>query len=228
MSGGESQGRIGKWPLTSVFQAGVPGFVVWIYGVGCGTVGQSTLTTNPYVPPRLAYVFITLLLVVIMEVVRPIQGGLNCIHDYVQGAKCPHLTKLVTSRGVIFDLFIFGHHLIAQVSEHVSVMVVFVCVYPCFCLYVCVPTQIWDIVEKHDTGCTAGSGKDNMGVFFDAGLIFQSSTAGGTGERNGTHCHVFCYFRSYTSNLHFLSCFWFHFRFFSFPSHCQVANTQIF
>uniref|UniRef100_A0A4W5R2V4 Anaphylatoxin-like domain-containing protein n=1 Tax=Hucho hucho TaxID=62062 RepID=A0A4W5R2V4_9TELE len=37
-------------------------------------------------------------------------------------------------------------------------------------------TKIWDIIEKHDTGCTAGSGMDSMGVFYDAGLMFASST----------------------------------------------------
>ncbi|KAM9454472.1 complement C3-like isoform 2-T2 [Clarias gariepinus] len=49
-------------------------------------------------------------------------------------------------------------------------------------------TKIWDIVEKHDTGCTAGSGKDSMGVFYDAGLLFQSDKAGGTAERTVTEC----------------------------------------
>ncbi|KAF5898396.1 complement C3-like, partial [Clarias magur] len=44
-------------------------------------------------------------------------------------------------------------------------------------------TRIWDVIEKHDTGCTAGSGKDSMGVFYDAGLLFQSDKAGGTTER---------------------------------------------
>ncbi|KAL7845319.1 hypothetical protein AOLI_G00235110 [Acnodon oligacanthus] len=43
--------------------------------------------------------------------------------------------------------------------------------------------KIWDIIEKHDTGCTAGSGKDSMGVFYDAGLLFQSDKAGGTNSR---------------------------------------------
>ncbi|TSK18095.1 Complement C3 [Bagarius yarrelli] len=42
---------------------------------------------------------------------------------------------------------------------------------------------IWDIVEKHDTGCTAGGGKDSMGVFYDAGLLFESDQLGGTRER---------------------------------------------
>uniref|UniRef100_A0A8C8GFW0 Anaphylatoxin-like domain-containing protein n=1 Tax=Oncorhynchus tshawytscha TaxID=74940 RepID=A0A8C8GFW0_ONCTS len=38
-------------------------------------------------------------------------------------------------------------------------------------------TKIWDIIEKHDTGCTAGSGNDSMGVFYDAGLVFAFNTA---------------------------------------------------
>ncbi|TRY87330.1 hypothetical protein DNTS_017205 [Danionella cerebrum] len=46
-------------------------------------------------------------------------------------------------------------------------------------------TKIWDVVEKHDTGCTGGSGADNMGVFTDAGLAFESNTAGGTKTRTG-------------------------------------------
>ncbi|RXN25902.1 complement C3-like protein [Labeo rohita] len=29
-------------------------------------------------------------------------------------------------------------------------------------------TQIWDVIEKHDTGCTAGGGRESMGVFTDA------------------------------------------------------------
>ncbi|XP_062395867.1 complement C3-like [Sardina pilchardus] len=49
-------------------------------------------------------------------------------------------------------------------------------------------SQIWDVVEKYDTGCTAGSGKDSMGVFFDAGLVFHSSTAGGTESRQVPTC----------------------------------------
>ncbi|RXN11651.1 complement C3-like protein [Labeo rohita] len=44
-------------------------------------------------------------------------------------------------------------------------------------------TKIWDVIEKHDTGCTAGGGRDSMGVFTDAGLIFESNTAGGTNTR---------------------------------------------
>nr|QGH45421.1 complement system-related protein C3a.1-2 [Cyprinus carpio] len=44
-------------------------------------------------------------------------------------------------------------------------------------------TKIWDVVESHDIGCTAGSGKDSMQVFSDAGLLFESSSAGGTDVR---------------------------------------------
>uniref|UniRef100_A0A8C1R1X5 Uncharacterized protein n=1 Tax=Cyprinus carpio TaxID=7962 RepID=A0A8C1R1X5_CYPCA len=44
-------------------------------------------------------------------------------------------------------------------------------------------TQIWDVIEKHDIGCTAGGGRDSMGVFTDAGLMFESNTAGGTNTR---------------------------------------------
>uniref|UniRef100_A0A672Q200 Complement C3-like n=1 Tax=Sinocyclocheilus grahami TaxID=75366 RepID=A0A672Q200_SINGR len=51
-------------------------------------------------------------------------------------------------------------------------------------------TKIWDIIEKHDTGCTAGGGRDSMGVFTDAGLMFESSTAGGTNTRTS----MFVYF----------------------------------
>lgn len=45
--------------------------------------------------------------------------------------------------------------------------------------------QVWDIVEKYDTGCTPGGGKDSMSVFFDAGLLFESNTASGTVYRQG-------------------------------------------
>ncbi|KAI5623490.1 complement component c3a precursor [Silurus asotus] len=44
-------------------------------------------------------------------------------------------------------------------------------------------SKIWNLIENYDTGCTAGSGKDSMGVFYDAGLLFESDKAGGTKER---------------------------------------------
>ncbi|KAL1281259.1 hypothetical protein QQF64_000062 [Cirrhinus molitorella] len=49
-------------------------------------------------------------------------------------------------------------------------------------------TKIWDVVESHDIGCTAGSGKDSMEVFSDAGLLFESSSAGGTDIRTNAGC----------------------------------------
>ncbi|XP_048051370.1 complement C3-like [Megalobrama amblycephala] len=48
--------------------------------------------------------------------------------------------------------------------------------------------KIWDVIEQHDTGCTAGGGRDSMGVFSDAGLMFESSTAGGTNTRTTPEC----------------------------------------
>lgn len=47
------------------------------------------------------------------------------------------------------------------------------------------PAQVWDLVEKYDTGCTPGGGKDAMSVFYDAGLLFESSVASGTTYRLG-------------------------------------------
>ncbi|KAL1281263.1 hypothetical protein QQF64_000066 [Cirrhinus molitorella] len=44
-------------------------------------------------------------------------------------------------------------------------------------------TKIWYIIQKHDIGCTAGGGRDSMGVFTDAGLMFESNSAGGTNAR---------------------------------------------
>ncbi|XP_058496236.1 complement C3-like isoform X2 [Solea solea] len=48
--------------------------------------------------------------------------------------------------------------------------------------------KVWDIVEKFDTGCTPGGGKDGMNVFYDAGLLFESSTASGTPYRQELNC----------------------------------------
>ncbi|XP_073325595.1 LOW QUALITY PROTEIN: uncharacterized protein [Pagrus major] len=48
--------------------------------------------------------------------------------------------------------------------------------------------KVWDIVEKYDTGCTPGGGKDGMSVFFDAGLLFESNTASGTPYRQELKC----------------------------------------
>nr|BAE45241.1 complement component C3-2 [Danio rerio] len=49
-------------------------------------------------------------------------------------------------------------------------------------------SKIWDVIEKHDTGCTGGGGKDSMGVFSDAGLMFESDPAGGTNTRTEPTC----------------------------------------
>ncbi|KAJ4921748.1 hypothetical protein JOQ06_016458 [Pogonophryne albipinna] len=48
--------------------------------------------------------------------------------------------------------------------------------------------KVWDIVEKYDTGCTPGGGKDGMSVFYDAGLLFESNTASGTPYRQELKC----------------------------------------
>uniref|UniRef100_A0A3Q1IJ17 Complement component c3a, duplicate 5 n=1 Tax=Anabas testudineus TaxID=64144 RepID=A0A3Q1IJ17_ANATE len=48
--------------------------------------------------------------------------------------------------------------------------------------------KVWDIVEKYDTGCTPGGGKNSMSVFYDAGLLFESSTASGTPYRQELKC----------------------------------------
>ncbi|KAF3833602.1 hypothetical protein F7725_024806 [Dissostichus mawsoni] len=45
--------------------------------------------------------------------------------------------------------------------------------------------SVWDVLEKYDTGCTPGGGKDGMSVFYDAGLLFESNTASGTPYRQG-------------------------------------------
>ncbi|KAI9533955.1 hypothetical protein NQZ68_018323 [Dissostichus eleginoides] len=50
--------------------------------------------------------------------------------------------------------------------------------------------NVWDIVEKYDTGCTPGGGKDGMNVFYDAGLLFESNTASGTPYRQGGKAQV--------------------------------------
>uniref|UniRef100_A0A3Q1ETH9 Complement C3-like n=1 Tax=Acanthochromis polyacanthus TaxID=80966 RepID=A0A3Q1ETH9_9TELE len=46
--------------------------------------------------------------------------------------------------------------------------------------------KIWDVVEKYDTGCTPGGGKDSINVFFDAGLMFETNTASGTSSSSSS------------------------------------------
>uniref|UniRef100_A0A3Q3B616 Complement C3-like n=1 Tax=Kryptolebias marmoratus TaxID=37003 RepID=A0A3Q3B616_KRYMA len=48
--------------------------------------------------------------------------------------------------------------------------------------------KVWEMVEKYDTGCTPGGGKDSMSVFYDAGLLFKSSTRFGTPYRQDPKC----------------------------------------
>ncbi|XP_014901192.1 complement C3-like isoform X1 [Poecilia latipinna] len=48
--------------------------------------------------------------------------------------------------------------------------------------------KVWDEVEHHDIGCTPGGGSNSMNVFFDAGLLFESSTAAGTANRQELKC----------------------------------------
>uniref|UniRef100_A0A8C7XR24 Complement component c3a, duplicate 5 n=1 Tax=Oryzias sinensis TaxID=183150 RepID=A0A8C7XR24_9TELE len=56
--------------------------------------------------------------------------------------------------------------------------------------------KIWDEVEKYDTGCTPGGGKNGLSVFFDAGLLFESSTASGTPYRQGKHIITVLYLKT--------------------------------
>ncbi|XP_074836426.1 A.superbus venom factor 1-like [Carettochelys insculpta] len=49
-------------------------------------------------------------------------------------------------------------------------------------------SKIWDSVEKSDIGCTPGSGKNNMGVFKDAGLAVQMSNKFSTPQRTDPAC----------------------------------------
>uniref|UniRef100_A0A8C0HHX6 Complement C3 n=1 Tax=Chelonoidis abingdonii TaxID=106734 RepID=A0A8C0HHX6_CHEAB len=46
-------------------------------------------------------------------------------------------------------------------------------------------SKIWEAVEKSDIGCTAGSGKNNLGVFTDAGLALETSSRISTPQRTG-------------------------------------------
>ncbi|XP_055397677.1 complement C3-like [Bubalus kerabau] len=48
--------------------------------------------------------------------------------------------------------------------------------------------KIWDTVEEHDIGCTAGSGKDRLAVFKDAGLDMKMSTGMDTLASTDWHC----------------------------------------
>uniref|UniRef100_A0A803TYP1 Complement C3 n=1 Tax=Anolis carolinensis TaxID=28377 RepID=A0A803TYP1_ANOCA len=49
-------------------------------------------------------------------------------------------------------------------------------------------SKIWDTVEKSDIGCTAGSGRNNVGVFEDAGLALETSNKLSTKQRSDLKC----------------------------------------
>ncbi|XP_060109217.1 A.superbus venom factor 1-like [Heteronotia binoei] len=48
--------------------------------------------------------------------------------------------------------------------------------------------KIWDTVEKSDIGCTVGSGRNNVGVFADAGLALETSNRISTPQRTDPKC----------------------------------------
>nr|XP_020139392.1 putative protein C3P1 [Microcebus murinus] len=47
--------------------------------------------------------------------------------------------------------------------------------------------KVWDVVEEHGIGCTAGSGKDRLAVFKDARLDLKISTGTNTLASSGGH-----------------------------------------
>ncbi|NXN48469.1 VCO31 factor, partial [Rynchops niger] len=49
-------------------------------------------------------------------------------------------------------------------------------------------SKVWDTVEKSDIGCTPGSGRDNVGVFADAGLSLVTSMKVTTPQRGEVQC----------------------------------------
>ncbi|CAM2109876.1 unnamed protein product [Caretta caretta] len=48
--------------------------------------------------------------------------------------------------------------------------------------------KVWDMVEEHDIACTAGSGRNHMGVFTDAGLDVATSLGISTTARTDLRC----------------------------------------
>ncbi|TRZ09283.1 hypothetical protein HGM15179_017818 [Zosterops borbonicus] len=49
-------------------------------------------------------------------------------------------------------------------------------------------TRVWDTVERSDIGCTPGSGRDNIGVFTDAGLSLATNVQLTTPQRSELLC----------------------------------------
>uniref|UniRef100_A0A8B9R891 Complement component c3a, duplicate 1 n=1 Tax=Astyanax mexicanus TaxID=7994 RepID=A0A8B9R891_ASTMX len=87
--------------------------------------------------------------------------------------------------------------------------------------------KIWDIIEKHDTGCTAGSGKDSMGVFYDAGLVFHSDKADGTTERT-SRIDLFIYFMFNLRNFSSLNVLLYIYSCISGLEHILLFNIKVF
>lgn len=88
---------------------------------------------------------------------------------------------LVVKSGQLEDWqFVFGQQMILKIEGDYGVWVVLVVVDKgVFVLNKknkLIQSKIWDVVEKVDIGCILGSGKDYVGVFFDVGLIFMSSS----------------------------------------------------
>lgn len=75
----------------------------------------------------------------------------------------------------------------------------FIAVWLYFCLYDFNPAQIWDIVDKYDTGCTSGGGRDAVSVFYDAGLLFESNVASGSPYRQGAFWILHSWFNLFPS-----------------------------
>ncbi|XP_068939222.1 venom factor-like [Petaurus breviceps papuanus] len=48
--------------------------------------------------------------------------------------------------------------------------------------------KVWDVVETRDIGCTAGSGRDNLGVFTDAGVDLTTNVGLSTGASEDWQC----------------------------------------
>ncbi|XP_036598027.1 venom factor-like isoform X2 [Trichosurus vulpecula] len=48
--------------------------------------------------------------------------------------------------------------------------------------------KVWDVVETRDIGCTAGSGRDNLGVFTDAGVDLTTNVGMSTGASEDWRC----------------------------------------
>uniref|UniRef100_A0A8C8SJ63 Uncharacterized protein n=1 Tax=Pelusios castaneus TaxID=367368 RepID=A0A8C8SJ63_9SAUR len=62
-------------------------------------------------------------------------------------------------------------------------------------------TQIWEAVENNDLGCTPGGGKDNLGVFADAGLALVTNVKISTPTRTDPKCPKPAVFRRRSTQL---------------------------